>query len=233
MRKHYRPRGPLGILDLANPDVAPDPPEAAYNFEDWFSYPVITREVPGAYAHEIVQGNAGLAEAFAETARELEREGVSAITSHCGFAVCYQEAVQKAVSVPVALSSLMQLPMLAAILPARGRIGLVVFDSPQLTPELLRCAGLEVGDTRLAVRGIEGTASWRNWMAEVNTQDWHRFETETLLAARTLLSEHADVTHLLLECHGFPRVGPQLKAETGFPVFDWRTLCNYLMDSVA
>jgi hypothetical protein len=221
----------LGVLALANPHHA-EPPPAGLDDADWFAYPTLVKTVPNAWARDVVAGSPALAQAYADTARELEKAGACAITADCGYTIAYQEAVRNAVSIPVACSSLLQLPLLRNMLPRNGRIGLLCFDQTTLSPDHLHRAGLE--DHRvLAIEGIAGTRSWQNWVAPDTITEWDVLENDVMAAARKLWKENPDITHFLLECAGFPRFRPLLKAMTGKPVFDWVTLCNQLMDGAA
>ena len=56
------------------------------------------------------RGAAGLLPDFVEGARSLEREGVGAVTTNCGFLVKYQAELTKSVRVPVLTSSLLLVP---------------------------------------------------------------------------------------------------------------------------
>jgi hypothetical protein len=221
----------LGILALDENNVSPPPPADTFNFPDWFPYAVLERKVPGALPREVVGGNLALAEAYAQTARELEKEGVTAITADCGYTVAYQEAVRDAVSVPVACSSLLQLPLILTMLPRQGKIGLLTFDSSRLTDHHLRCAGIDPDAVPMSVLGVEGTQLWKNWIGDPVTTDWKDFDREVLSAARRLVRRDPGITHILLECAGFPRCAPQIRKESGRPVFDWVSLCNHLMEA--
>ncbi|MEJ0039551.1 MAG: hypothetical protein WDO68_26490 [Gammaproteobacteria bacterium] len=219
----------LGILALADPHTAPPPPPNAFDSADWFPYATVVRMVPNAWARNVVAGKPELAVAYAETARELEALGVSAISADCGYAIQYQEAVRNAVSIPVACSSLLQLALIRNMLPRHGRIGLLCFDADTLKADYLRLAGID--DTvPLAIAGIQGTRSWKNWVAADTITEWNILEDDVMSAARKLHRQNPDITHWLLECTGFPRFRPLLKAETGLPVYDWVSLCNHLME---
>src|SRR5919108_4792773 len=73
-----------------------------------FPFPVRYHRVRGADPDLVVRrGAAGLLPAFVEAARALEREGVGAITTSCGFLVKYQRELTASVSVPVLTSALL------------------------------------------------------------------------------------------------------------------------------
>ena len=226
-------KGSLGVLMLGDEDVSPPPPPDKLNYPAWFAYPVIERKVPGAFSREVVGGNRDLAGVFAETAKELEKDGAKAITVDCGFSIIYQQAIADAVSIPVVTSSLLQLPFVSKMVPAGGRLGLMIFDTTKLTPYHFECAGFEEGSVPLGIVGIEGTKTWQHWYIEDPTTTFYDdVEKVTMEAARKLIKDYPDVTHIVMECSGFPRCAPQIRQETGRPVFDWVTLCNYAMGAV-
>lgn len=231
MANAYR-RKILGILALADPHDAAVPPPVGFDAADWFAYPTLVRTVPNAWARDVGGGKPALTQAYVDTARELEKAGCCAITADCGYTIAFQDAVRNAVSIPVACSSLLQLPFIRTMLPKNARIGLLCFDAPRLTRDYLRIAGIENPEI-LAIGGIEGTTSWNNWTAANTTTDWPVLERDVMTAARTLQRENPDITHWLLECTGFPRFRPLIRAETGLPVFDWVSLCNHLMEAAA
>ncbi len=217
----------LGVLGLADPYEAPPAPPG-FDEAQWFGYPLLWELVPNAWARDVVGGNVDLTAAYVESARTLERSGASAITANCGYAIAYQAAVQAAVSVPVGLSSLLQLPSLARELPPGGRIGLLCFDATRLNAGHLRAAGL-IEEIPLAIGGIQGTTSWKNWIAESTTTDWDALRIDVMGAMRRLWRAHPEISHWLLECAGFPGLSRDIAAETGRPVRDWVTLCDGLM----
>src|SRR6266496_2932301 len=83
-----------------------------------FPFPVRYQRVAGADPDLVVRrGAAGLLPAFIEGAQALEREGVGAVTTNCGFLVKYQRELAGSVSVPVFTSSLLMVPLVHRMLP--------------------------------------------------------------------------------------------------------------------
>ena len=79
-----------------------------------FPFPVRYHRVDGAAPDLVVRrGAEGLLDAFVDAARYLEREGVGAITTNCGFLVKFQRQMAAAVRVPVFTSSLLLVPFVA------------------------------------------------------------------------------------------------------------------------
>src|SRR5919201_2821438 len=100
------------MLDTRFPRIPGDMGHAAT-----FDFPVRYHRVTGAEPHRVVRGGAaGLLEAFVAGARELEREGIGAITTNCGFLSTFQRELAAAVSVPVFTSSLLLVPLVHRML---------------------------------------------------------------------------------------------------------------------
>src|SRR4026209_1464825 len=121
-----------------------------------FDFPVRYHRVSGASPDRVVrQGQRELLPSFIEAAGFLEREGVRAITTNCGFLAKFQPELAAAVTVPVFTSSLMLVPLVQRMLPP-GRPGrLPTVDSTSLGSEHLAGAGISP-DTPLVVAGLEG-----------------------------------------------------------------------------
>ena len=81
--------------------------------------------VRGAVPNKVVDtlNNRDLFQRFADAADELIAEGVDGITTTCGFLALYQQELAAHCSVPVATSALLQVPMVARMLPKGKRPG--------------------------------------------------------------------------------------------------------------
>jgi hypothetical protein len=87
-------------------------------------FPVAFRVVQGASPGRVVRSldDGSLLEPFVDAAQGLERAGVELITTSCGFLVLFQRQMQSRIQVPFLSSSLLQVPWVAAILPAGRRV---------------------------------------------------------------------------------------------------------------
>ncbi|WP_249137594.1 hypothetical protein [Bradyrhizobium canariense] len=90
-----------------------------------YDFPVRYKIVRGAHATKIMgdHPDASLLEPFVVAAQELEAEGVKAITTSCGFLAPFQKQLAAAVNIPVFTSSLIQAPLIHAMLPPGKIIG--------------------------------------------------------------------------------------------------------------
>src|SRR5437763_11576349 len=142
---------PLGILMLEA--RFPRIPGDMGNATTW-PFPVLYRVVSGASPEKVVlKGAAGLLPDFIDAAKDLVRLGAEAITTNCGFLSLFQREIAAAVGVPVATSSLLQVPWVQATLPPGKRVGVLTVSKGSLTPAHLEAAGVPP-DT--PVMGTEG-----------------------------------------------------------------------------
>src|SRR5260370_32808972 len=113
------------------------------NAETW-PFPVLYKVVPGASPRRVVcDGAQGLLAEFLAAADELVRLGADGITTTCGFLSLYQREIAAHVGVPVATSSLMQIPFIERVLPPGNRVGVLTISAASLTGAHLRAAGAE------------------------------------------------------------------------------------------
>src|SRR5262249_43866156 len=129
----------LGILMLEA--RFPRIPGDMGNAETW-PFPVMFRVVRGASPQRVVMERApGLLDAFLDAAADLVDLGVYGITTSCGFLSLYQKELAQRCQVPVATSSLMQIPMVESLLPPGKRAGVLTISAKTLTKDHLRLAG--------------------------------------------------------------------------------------------
>jgi hypothetical protein len=207
----------LGILMLEA--RFPRIPGDMGNASTW-PFPVLYRVVSGASPEKVVlQGAAGLLPDFIDAAKDLVRLGAEAITTNCGFLSLFQKEIAAAVGVPVATSSLMQVPWVQATLPPGKRVGLVTVSASTLSPAHLQGAGVPL-DTPLV-----GTENGKEFFrvlikAEKDDMDIAQAERDVVEAGKALVAEHPDVGAIVLECTNMPPYAAALQAEVGLPVYD-------------
>lgn len=198
-----------------------------------FPFPVRYLEVPGVVGSSVLQGTgANFAELLGEAARQLEAEGVGAITGNCGFMAAYQRQVAAQVDVPVFLSSLVQIPMLLSMLGEQQRLGVLTANSAAMTAELF--AGSSVDDTdRIVVQGLESCAHFNDViLKEVGTMDSAVMRSEIVAAAHELIASAPEVAMIHLECSDLPVYARDIRDATGLPVFDWANFITYVHNAV-
>ena len=215
---------PLGILMLEArfPRIFGD----MGNAETW-PFPVLYRVVRGASPEKVVMnGAAGLLDDFVEAARDLVRLGAEAITTNCGFLALFQRELAAAVGVPVATSSLMQVPWVQATLPPGQRVGILTVSAATLTAAHLAAVGV-AADTPIV--GTEGGCEFFRVLirAEKDDLDVGLAERDILVAGRELVARHPEVGAVVLECTNMPPYAAALAAAIGRPVFDIHSMITW------
>jgi Asp/Glu/hydantoin racemase len=221
---------PIGILilDAAYPCIPGNVGNATT-----YDFPVRYKEVRGSSIERLLnERDPELLEPFIQGAKELEAEGVGAITGACGFMALFQPQVAAAVNVPVFLSSLLQVPFIRATLAPGRKIGVISANAGVLTDEHFRNVGISP-DTPLAVYGMEDQYEFRSSvLEEKGTLDSAKVEEEILGVAARMTSENPDVGAIVLECSDLPPYARAVSEATGLPVFDFTTMIRYVQNAL-
>jgi len=198
-----------------------------------FPFPVRYHRVSGAAPDLVVRkGAEGLRDAFVDASRFLEREGVGAITTNCGFLVKFQKEMAAAVRVPVFTSSLLLVPLVHRLLAPGRRVGIMTVNAPALTPAHFAGAGIGP-EIPIAIAGMETEKEFTHVMLDDElTLDVDAAREEHLRVARRLVAEHADIGALVLECTNMPPYADDIRRETGLPVFDITSLVRMAHDAL-
>jgi Asp/Glu/hydantoin racemase len=217
------------MLDTRFPRIPGDMGNAAT-----FDFPVRYHRVAGAAPDLVVRrGAAGLLPAFVEGARQLEREGVGAITTNCGFLARFQREMAAAVTVPVFTSSLLLVPLVHRMLGPGRRVGILTVNGATLTPDVLAAVGV-TPEVPVAVAGLETEKEFtRVLLGDELELDVDAAREEHVRVARRLVAEHPDVGALVLECTNMPPYADDIRRETGLPVFDILSLVRMVHAALA
>lgn len=208
---------PLGILMLEA--RFPRIPGDMGNGTTW-PFPVLFRVVRGADPERVVlHGARGLLPDFIAAARDLVDLGAEAITTNCGFLSLFQRELAEAVNVPVATSSLMQVPWVQATLPPGQRVGVITVSRGSLTDAHLDAAGVP---RDVPVVGTEGGREFFRVLikAEKTDMDVALAEADIVAAGRDLVARHPEVGAIVLECTNMPPYAAALREAVGLPVYD-------------
>lgn len=200
-----------------------------------YDFPVQFQEVQGATGDAVItRQDPAITPHFVEAARRLEAQGVRAITGDCAYMGAYQEAVAEAVEVPVFLSSLMQVPMVVAMLGRDQKLAVLVANGSTVSDRLLVPVGITGAlRNRLVIRGLEDKEHFRSVILDESGElDLSRMETEVVESAMQVLEDEPSVGAFLLECSDLPPYSHAIHRATGLPVFDWIGFINYVHHAV-
>lgn len=218
----------LGILmlDTTFPRISGDVGNASS-----YDFPVKMKTVVGATVQRVVfDADPTLTELFVASARELEAEGVAAITSSCGFLSPLQAQVAQSVGIPVFLSSLMQVPLAHSMRP--GRVAILTANEHSLSDVVLRAAGIPEG-MPIVVGGMQDVPAFRDPIL-YNGADLQVEEIEAAMLAlvNRLLHTHPDIGSFVFECHNLAPYARAVQTATGKPVFDVIDFATWIHNSI-
>lgn len=213
------PTPPLGVIML---DTAfPRPPGDVGNAETW-PFPVRFRVVGGATARRVVGGDdADLVEAFVDAGAALAAAGAVGLITSCGFLAARQAELAARLPVPLATSSLLQIPLIERCLPAGGRVGVVTYDDDALTPRHFEAVDADPETPRIGLPAggrfhhmIEGGAPYHR----------EALEAELFATVAQLLASRQGIAAILFECTNLPPFAAAVRRTFGLPVYDIVTL---------
>src|SRR5437016_1106024 len=195
-------------------------------------FPVLYKVVPGASPRRVVFEKAeGLLDGFLDAAAELVRLGADGITTTCGFLSLYQREISAHVGVPVATSSLMQIPLIERVLPPKKRVGVVTVSAASLTPEHLVAAG---ADPATPVVGTDGGREFTRVMLNDEEQlDAAAAERDILDAGDELVASHPETGAVLLECTNMVPYARALSDHLHLPVFSIYSFVTWFQGGLA
>ena len=197
-------------LPRAHGDVA--------NARTW-PFPMLYRVARGASPHVVVhERGQGLSKILVDTAKELAASGARGITTTGGFLSLFQDELSAACGVPVASSSLMQIPLVQKLLPPGKRVGVVTVHGPRLGPDHLIAAGAP-GDTPV-VGTEEGEELTRVLLKGETSLDLVKAERDVVNAGKLLVERHPDVGAIVMECHNMAPYAADLSKAVRSPVYD-------------
>jgi len=136
--------------------------------------------------------------------------------------------VREAVRIPVWMSSLVQLPVIAAGLAPSRPIAIITANSENLTPEFMTRAGVAVRNP-VVICGMQRMPEFRSSvLEEKGSIDAALIEEEIVGLARQVKEKRPDLGAVLLECSMLPPYAKAVQDAVGVPVFDFITMIDFL-----
>lgn len=214
------------LLDFVAPFIPGDVGNAST-----YNYPVRYKLVKGLTFDRLFNKDKSALDILIQTAKELEKEGVRAITADCGFFALFQKEVAEAVDIPVFLSSLLQAPFISNIIGEKNKVGIISAKSDSLDKTFFDNVNMDM--SKAIVVGLEDTEHFAPFgIEETGTFDSKLVEGEVVAAAKEMVKQNSDIKAILLECSMLPPYGKAVQEATGLPVFDFITMIDYVFTAV-
>jgi hypothetical protein len=173
-------------------------------------------------------------EIFLKKAKELEAEGVKAITTGCGFFTVYQKRAAEQLNIPLFTSPLLLVPVISRMIGKNKKVGIIAAGGEHLTHgEFLENAGID-SSIPIAVGGLENSEEFFNgWITLKNKNiDMKKVEKEVVDVAKELLLKNPDIGAFLFECSDIPTFAKATSEATGLPVFDFISFAHLVYSAL-
>jgi hypothetical protein len=220
---------PVGIIVLE--EHIPCPPGTPGN-PSTFSFPVCYEVAGGVTTAALRHEQPGGVESFIAAGKRLIERGAWAITGNCGLMIVHQEALARALPVPVLLSSLLQVPLIARMLAHEAAIGVLMSGANSLSEShlaLARCGS----DARIVLASMQGKPHFTAAVCEERGElDFEGVMAEVVEVVQRLVREHPDVKALLFECVDLPPYAHAVQEAVALPVFDITTLIGHFRSAL-
>ncbi len=201
-----------------------------------YDFPVrfkVLKEIPSDWWCDAEGPSLKRQEKFIGFAKELEKEGVRAITTGCGFFAIYQKAVAEALSIPFFSSPLLLVPMVSRMIGKAKRVGIVSAGANRLKGSFLENVGIDQS-IPIAVDGMDDKEEFSNTIVfeKKPTMDVEKVESEVIDVTRRLVKKHPDIGAIVFECSDLPPFSATAQEAVNLPVFDFITLINFVYRAV-
>jgi len=204
---------------------------------DSFGYDVYYKVVPG-FTFEMCQSGVltqEVKERFKYAVMWLVYEkNVSAITGDCGFMMYFQGIARKITSIPVFMSSLCVLPAVTCAYAQTEQILIFTANGASLEPmrDLIRDeCGVDTQQERYIIIGCEDVPGFEA-VALGTKVKYNKTKPGIIKKVRESLEKYPQSRAILLECTELPMFADAIRKETGLPVYDAITACNFFMEGL-
>jgi hypothetical protein len=215
---------PIGIIVLE--EHIPCPPGTPGN-PSTFPFPVCYEVARGVSTAALRRAPPEGVETFIAAGQRLVERGAWAIAGNCGLMIVHQEALARVLPVPVLLSSLLQVPLIARMLAPEAAIGVLISSDNSLNATHLALAR-GGSDARIVLASMQGKPYFTAAVCEERGElDFEAVTAEVVEVARALVVEHPEVKALLFECVDLPPYAHAVQQAVGLPVFDITSLIRH------
>ena len=196
-----------------------------------WDFPLMYHIVRGASVQKVVCENAeGLLQDFIDAGLELVDMGADGITTTCGFLALYQNELAEALKVPVATSSLMQIPLVQSLLPPGKKVGVLTVSAANLGEPHLKAIGVPL-DT--PIMGTEqGQEFSRVLINNETVLDVNLARQDLIQAGKALQVSCPELGAVVLECTNMMPYAADLQRALGIPIYSMYTFLNWFQSGL-
>jgi hypothetical protein len=173
-------------------------------------------------------------EPILQAAMNLENKGCRAIAAECGYFAYFQKQIAAKLSVPVFMSSLLQVPWAQQVISPQKVVGVYVGAKNAVKNEHLEAVGIKLDSNYVIEGAIDGgfCKEFENlWIEGVRSDKpqafYEKAENEFVSIGKEFFYSHPNMGAMVLECTGFPPFARALQREIDIPVFSYSTLLGF------
>ncbi len=194
-------------------------------------FPVHYRVVKGATPGNVVRGDPRQQlDAFITAGRDLVEMGCDGITTTCGFLSLLQEDLKEALDVPVATSSLIQVPLIERLLPAQRHVTVITISKAALTEAHLAAAGARLDTPIIGTDG--GRAFSESVLNDKADIDFEACRQDLIAAGNEVRESYPETGTIVLECTNMVPFAADIRKATGLPVYSIRSLITWFQSGL-
>jgi len=223
-----------GVLGVIRIDYDYPPAPGDIDHPGSFNCPVIYRVVPGL-TFEICQAGTLTPQVetdFKNAIQWLVSQGASAIIGDCGFLFFYQKVARSCTHVPIALSSLCQLPAITIAFGSYEQVAVLTSNGKSL--EMMRAIikefkiDPEYFGSKFVIHGCEGVDGFE--AVELGLKvDVKRVTPGIVSLAKEIVATNSKIRAFLFECTELPPYADAVRHATKLPVYDSITAAHMML----
>jgi Asp/Glu/hydantoin racemase len=201
-----------------------------------YKIPVRYKTVKNAKPSTIMgdKPDAELLKPFVEAARELEAEGVKAITTSCGFLAAFQRELADAVKIPVFTSTLILVPLIRSMINKDRKIAIFTERAEYMNEGHFTKAGWSPKDIPVVVSGMpEGSRFPALFIGNQLEEEREVLQECVEALTRRHMNEHSDTGAIVFECTNFGPFSRHVQDIARVPVFGINQLLEFVASAVA
>ncbi|KAK1622625.1 hypothetical protein BDP81DRAFT_333936 [Colletotrichum phormii] len=217
---------PLGFIAI-EVDIH-RPPGDPYNDRTW-SFPLIREMAEGSKVSQVVTSSSydsTFIDRFVDAGLRLAARGCVGIITSCGFLALAQAELTARLPIPIATSSLAQLPSILPLLPPGNSVGVLTYDESRLGSQHLASFVSEQSLPKIIVRGVPAEGHLRGTIGKGAPYVHEDIEAELVAVARDFVASRPDIRILVLECTNMPPFSEAIYKALGgkIPIYDVYTM---------
>ncbi|VEU23574.1 DEKNAAC104649 [Brettanomyces naardenensis] len=220
---------PLGALCIDYTEDIHRPPGDPLN-PGSFPFPLLYQTVPDATIANVVNSTKFSDEqlqSYVNACERLAKQGAIGIITSCGFLAQAQTRLAKNVSIPVATSSLLQIPYVLSIISPDKHVGILTYDGDILGDTHFDGIGItrEMKD-RITVVGSYQDGPLHGIIRDGGRYVFEELEQEMISISKDLVKKDPLVGAIVLECTQMPPFAKAVQKASGLPVYDVLTMID-------